>query len=416
MNKDVDLSGEKFRRLQEIRRADVRDYYHMSEHAHEYGKPLVWSCACGISELINSMDIVTFRPASYCAVAAAKGLASSFSNVSSEAGYSNDLCSYGRVSFGMVISGKAPYGAMNVPDALVNDATLCDCDCKGWEVFAWKYNVPMYNFEGPLRFGDTVPSHFLTWKTDELKGCVKFLEDHTGRTFNYERFRETMVIAGKTRRLYSELQELRKLRPSPVDHQELYDSVFYQANAPGRQTAVDYLELFLEVARENARKGIGAVENEIHRIFFDGIPVWHDLRLYKYLKELGVAIVWDTYTNMEFMPHYFWGVGEDPDKPFEALATKYLYSINNLSTRLNMQAVKRAVREWGCEGAVFYDNKSCKPYSSNNRLKSKMLREAGIPTLILEMDHSDPSGYSPQEVRTQLKNFVEYLETGRAKK
>jgi len=401
---------EKFSKLKQMRRAHLKNYYHMAEHARDYGKLLAWSCASGISELINAMDIVTFRPASYCAVASARGMASDFADVAASSGYSPDLCSYCRVSIGMMIAERAPFGAMPKPDLLVNDATLCDCDNKGWEPFALQYKVPFYFLEGPMRFSDDLPPHFVKWKADEIRQCGKFIEKHTGRKFDMDRFKETMMTAIRTRELFTELEELRKLTPSPVDHNELFNAVHYQANAPGKQTSVDYLDLFLEIAKENAAKGIGAVPDERFRIFFDGITIWHDLKLYQYLKDLGIAIVWDTYTNLEFMPQYFYGLPDDPDKPFESLAMKYLYSINNLSIRLNMLAVKRAVTEWKCNGAIIYNNKSCKPYSTGNSIKAKMLVESGIPTLVLDVDHTDPGGYSPEDARNQVEVFLEMME------
>jgi benzoyl-CoA reductase/2-hydroxyglutaryl-CoA dehydratase subunit BcrC/BadD/HgdB len=75
-----------------------------------------------------------------------------------------------------------------------------------------------------------------------------------------------------------------------------------------------------------------------------------------------------------------------------------------------MLAVKRAVSEWKCDGAIIYNNKSCKPYSTGNRLKAKMLIEWGIPTLVLEVDHTDPSGYSPEHARGQVEVFLEMME------
>ena len=37
------------------------------------------------------------------------------------------------------------------------------------------------------------------------------------------------------------------------------------------------------------------------------------------------------------------------------------------------------------------------------------LEKLGLPFLMLDMDISDPRGYSPQQTRTRLEGFVELL-------
>lgn len=410
-----DSIKQKFTQLKQKRRADVEEYYHKAEHAHEDGKHFAWTCGGSLSELMNSMDIVNLRPASYCAVAAAKGSAREYCDISASSGFSPDLCSYGRVAIGMMISGKAPYGAMPIPDVIVNDATLCDCDNKGWETFALHYKVPFYRFEGPMRFADKLPSRYIKWRVEEIKECAKFLEIHTGRKLDLERFKETMKVAAETRNLYRQLQEYRKLIPSPVDHREISNAIFYLANDLGSQKAIDYLRLFIEIARESAEMGIGAIPEEKYRVYFDGISIWHDLQLFKYLQERGVAVVWDSYSNLEAMAHYAYGLSDDAEKPFESIALKYLYQLNTLSIRLVMKAVKKAVSKWRCGGAILCDNKSCKPYSTANKLKAKMLEECGVPTIIIDVDHADPSGYSPRETRERIDTLLGMLETRRCR-
>jgi benzoyl-CoA reductase/2-hydroxyglutaryl-CoA dehydratase subunit BcrC/BadD/HgdB len=61
-------------------------------------------------------------------------------------------------------------------------------------------------------------------------------------------------------------------------------------------------------------------------------------------------------------------------------------------------------------GVILHSDRSCKPYSMGQiDQRNKLIREYGIPALLLEADHNDPRSFSEEQVASRLDAFVEML-------
>lgn len=408
---DRQTSDSQMTNVVELRRKHVRQFYEQASTAHKQGIPLVWICAGSHDEVIHSVGAFpTFRPASQAAVAARRGTSLHYCDVAHEHGYSSDLCSYVRNIIGMVFDGKDPYGPIPRPDLIIIDSAICDAVCKGWEPIAAYYGVPTFRVESQIRFIDNPQKYIMEWKVAELMDEVRFLETNIGGKFEFDRLKALMALEARTCELIGKIQEYRKHIPCPVDPNEMSSSVFYQANLPATEMAFEYFTAFLKAVEQNTRQGKGAATEERYRLLYDGIPIWYDLDLYEYLKERGAVIVWETYSNLEWMGYYFDGIRINPSKPLESLAMKYFYGHNYVSLRVNLERFRRAVAEWKCDGVIQLHNKSCKVYDLGSVMKARMFRELGVPTLVIDADHCDPSGYDPGFTRNMIDSFLEILE------
>lgn len=65
---------------------------------------------------------------------------------------------------------------------------------------------------------------------------------------------------------------------------------------------------------------------------------------------------------------------------------------------------------FGVDGMVMHSNRSCKPYSLGQYdLAREFTRRTGLPTLIIEADHTDSRWYNQAEVENRIRDFVETL-------
>ena len=149
------------------------------------------------------------------------------------------------------------------------------------------------------------------------------------------------------------------------------------------------------------------MKDETKRLLWDNLPIWPRLRfLAERLGEHGLALVASTYTSA-------WGdLGPmmEPDKPLESMALTYLHPILNQSSGFKLETMKGMVEKFHLDGAILHSDRSCKPYSIGQMdQKERLIRECGIPALLLEADHDDPRSFSEDQVSNQLSTFMEML-------
>jgi len=98
------------------------------------------------------------------------------------------------------------------------------------------------------------------------------------------------------------------------------------------------------------------------------------------------------------------------DDPFERMAERILAappdSTRGSAIQERLQHLLRLAQTSGAKGIVFYDVKFCEPELFYLPALRKGLQDAGIPSLVIEIDLSDPLS---QQVLTRLEAFLEMI-------
>ena len=69
------------------------------------------------------------------------------------------------------------------------------------------------------------------------------------------------------------------------------------------------------------------------------------------------------------------------------------------------------IKEYNAHGFVMHSNRSCKPYSLVQEvIRRQVMRETGVPGLMIEADMADPRAYAKEPVRNRVQAFLETLE------
>jgi benzoyl-CoA reductase/2-hydroxyglutaryl-CoA dehydratase subunit BcrC/BadD/HgdB len=143
-------------------------------------------------------------------------------------------------------------------------------------------------------------------------------------------------------------------------------------------------------------------------VLWDNLPIWYRMGwLSNLLAQRGVSIVASDYT-------YAWGELApmmDETRPLESAARVYLHPILNRSTGEKLKSMQRMVRDFQCDGVILHSDRSCKPYSLGQiSQRDQLANEIGVPTFLLEADHSDSRAFSEEQATNRLEAFVELLE------
>jgi benzoyl-CoA reductase/2-hydroxyglutaryl-CoA dehydratase subunit BcrC/BadD/HgdB len=101
----------------------------------------------------------------------------------------------------------------------------------------------------------------------------------------------------------------------------------------------------------------------------------------------------------------------DETRPLESAARVYLHPILNRSTGEKLKSMHRMVQDFQCDGVILHSDRSCKPYSLGQiSQRDQLANQLGVPTFLLEADHSDSRAFSEEQATNRLEAFVELME------
>jgi benzoyl-CoA reductase/2-hydroxyglutaryl-CoA dehydratase subunit BcrC/BadD/HgdB len=105
----------------------------------------------------------------------------------------------------------------------------------------------------------------------------------------------------------------------------------------GTQIAKDYYQMLLDELQGNMTKGIGFLEEEKCRIYWDGMPIWGKLRpLSELFIQNKAAIVASTYCNSWVFDAF------DERYPFESSAKAYTENLHQQKRKCKRAHIIRA--------------------------------------------------------------------------
>jgi len=325
-------------------------------------------------------------------------------DVSEAYGVSRDLCSYARCVMGSVLGGEALFGGMEKPDFLLSTKNVCVVYMKWWELMAHTLNCPLYVIDSPA-ITDKIEDYHVKYVDKQLRDLVSELEKITGTSLDEEKLKEAVKLSDKTAELWREVIEQRRAKPCPMGVTDSSAAMFPLVASAGTREAVEYYERLLDEVSARVKEGVGVLENEKFRLLLSGIPYWHHLRMFNYLEEKhGAVFVHELYTAT-------WGMtGLNPANPFESIAYKSLLNPTNMPIHWSKNWISGLVKDFDIDGIVLLSSRSCKATSIGNLTIQKVLREEyGIPSVVLEADHTDDRVYSEAEVTAKLDAFMEVL-------
>jgi len=383
----------------------VAVHYMSAVQAHSEGRSVAWVTAVSPPlEILYTMGIQPLFPENYACVATVMKAARNLFDASEAYGISRDLCSYARCVMGSVLGGEAPFGGMEKPDVLLSTKNVCVVYMKWWELMAKTLNCPLYVIDSPA-ITNKIEDYHVRYVDKQLRNLASGLEKITGKSLDEEKLRESVKLSDRAAELWRKVLEQRRAKPCPMGVTDSSAAMFPMVASAGTQEAVEYYERLLDEVSGRVKEGVGALENERFRLLLSGIPYWHHLRMFNYLEEkYGAVFVYELYTAT-------WGMASlNPAKPFESMAYKSLLNPTNMPIHWVKNWVSGLVKDFDVDGVVLLSSRSCKATSIGNLTIQKVLREEyGIPSVVLEADHTDDRVYSEAEVTARLDAFMEVL-------
>ena len=384
-------------------------YYEEVRHAHELGKKIAFVNVFSPAELFYAMDIIPVYPENHAVFLQARKMTSQVTRFSEAEGYLPNICSYALCDIGSIYSGISPVGGLPKPDFLYTSNCQCGTLTKWFEVLSRYYKVPLYLLDVPFSGREQFDPNAHAYVKSQVEKLVNFLEEMTGKAFDPDRLKEILRISEETCGYWKDVLESAVCIPSPLTVFDQFIAMAPIVSQRGCQVALDFYKKLKVELEERIRSKMGAVPTERYRLYWDNLPLWHDLKwLSDLLASFGACLTATIYT----LP--WTSLNVDLESPLESWATQYLtYFDWHLERRVKLILELR--EKYSLNGFLYHANRSCKMLSlSAEEIRKAITGVTGIPGLVLDADHGDPRFYSLDQIRYRLETYLEILSSLRS--
>ena len=389
--------------LRQLKQINI-DYYTAAHTAKQGGKFIAYVNAFTPVELLYAMDMFPLYPENHAVILGARKLSSETAAAAEGMGYSMDLCSYARCDLGSIKTGLSPTWGLPKPDLLLISNSQCGTLTKWFEILSRMYHAPMFLIDVPHSGKGEKDGAGEKYVRLQLEDLISVIKGITGKSLDPARLAENIRLSQEASNLWARILETGRSIPSPISVFDQFISMSPIVAQRGTRVPVDFYSSLLQELEQRVKDGIGAVENERFRLFWDNLPIWPELRrLSLFLEARGACLVTSLYT-------WAWAklsVGEQD--PLGDWTEQYLYTAN-LHIERRIEDYADLADKYSLNGFLYHSNRSCKFVSQDiPEVRSAVTQKTGIPGIILEADHNDPRLYDVEALEKQIDTFLDLL-------
>ncbi|MGD2146476.1 MAG: 2-hydroxyacyl-CoA dehydratase family protein [Anaerolineae bacterium] len=393
----------------------MADYYLELDQASRTGeRKIAWASSVGPAEILRAMGFLVYFPETHSAMLGATRMAVDMIPHANALGYSPEICSYLTADVGAYVRGITPltraYGIQTVPkpDVLVFNTNQCR-DVQDW--FAWyarEFDAPLVGVRTHRGVREVTES-LITSVARQMEGLIEPLAEVSGHAFDLDELRDVVALSRDCSELWKAVLETAAAVPSPLT---FFDGTTLMGPAVvgrGTQEAVDFYRILLAELEKRVDDGVGAVEGERFRLYWEGMPIWGRLRAHSELfAGLEACVLASTYCNSWIFSAF------DAAEPFRSMARAYTELFIVRSDEAKERYIKQMLDTFQIDGVIYHDARTC-PNNSNNRygMPRRLEEETGIPSLTVNGDLNDLRCLSDEQFNTNVEAFVEQLEERR---
>ncbi|MBW2481000.1 MAG: 2-hydroxyacyl-CoA dehydratase [Deltaproteobacteria bacterium] len=413
------MSEEKVVRKKIAAAADVgkfmADYYYELDAASKKGDPkIAWCTSVGPAEILRAMGFLIYFPETHSAMLGATRMATDLIPEANALGYSPDICSYLTADIGAFVKGVTPLkkvfniDSIPKPDVLVYNTNQCR-DVQDWfEWYGKKFDAPVIGVHTHRNVGNVTAAH-VDSIAKQMEALIAPLEKVSGKKFEMDKMKEAVRLSRACSDIWKKILDTAAAAPSPLT---FFDGTTLMGPAVvgrGTQKALDVFEKLLAELEERIANGEGAVQDERHRIYWDGMPVWGRLSAHsKMFAALNTNVMASTYCNSWIFSAL------DPEDPFRSMAKAYTELFIVRDDAAKEKYIKEMLSFFKVDGVIYHDAKTC-PNNTNCRygMSQRLSEETGIPSLTIHGDLNDLRMLSDEQTKTNVEAFIEQLDESR---
>ncbi|MGE5357907.1 MAG: 2-hydroxyacyl-CoA dehydratase subunit D [Bacteroidales bacterium] len=392
----------------DLKRTMAAYYQSLGRAAREKTAPVAWCTSVGPAEILRALGFQVFFPENHGAMLGASRKANATMPRAHALGYSPDICSYLTSDIGAYVAGETPlsaFGLDSVPhaDVLVFNTNQCR-DVRDWfEYYAREWNVPVLGVRSPRSLERVTEGDVdaVAWQLEALVGP---LEQVAGGRLDAGALEHAVRLSRECSDLWKACLESAVHRPAPI---AFFDGVVHMGPAVvlrGAPEGPAYYRVLRAELEDRVRSGVGAIQGERFRLYWEGMPIWGKLRVLSQLfADLSTAVVVSTYCNSWVFDAL------DAADPIRSMARASLELFIVGSEEPKERYIREHAARFDVDGILFHDCRTC-PNNSNTRYgMPRRIALGGIPTLVLDGDVNDLRCFSEEQSKTSIEAFIEQL-------
>ncbi len=289
-------------------------------------------------------------------------------------------------------------------------AITCNMPCDGSVVNSSyidrRFNIPTHQINVPLRYN---AEDVQEYAVDEVKDCIKFIEEQTGEKFDWNAFFASMKTYN--RQLEYELQ---KWDINKTDYPQMTGATFWLYRLFYFHLSGGYNKLFIKTDKKVNKLMLKGFEKKEkvskemrHRAIVWSCPANYYTSLANWLENCwGINVVMD----METMISYIMYDTEDKDRSLLTYAKTLQRTTMRKHTKGGYRNVVdelwRIVDEYNADMVIMYDQISCKGMDGLNGIFDEQARERNVSFIWVPQDLMDPRTISRRDMREQINKYM----------
>ncbi len=342
-------------------------------------------------ELLWAFDVVPFDFEVAGAMMSNIGPGLDMMKTAEDQGYAMDVCSFHRCSLGATFNDHFP-----VPDLLLTTSYYCDQKAKLNELLSRFHGREQFLVYAPWE----ISKESVRYVETQLRQIAEKLGEITGDPLDEDRLKEAVRNSNRARKSHLKLLDTLKHCPAPYGGADLIGFSINGLMFTGTEIKEKLNQAYLSHMEKVIREGKSKPED--HRVYWLAWFPVYDAGLFETLSEKGVSVpLCETF-------RVFWDE-IDEDRPFEGLALKCLKNLFVGPVERRLQGLGEIAEAYNLDGAVLFATPACRHANSAYRVLKDRLDEQGLPFLLLDMDISDPRGYSKEQMKVRVEGFVELM-------
>lgn len=309
-----------------------------------------------------------------------------------------NLCPLIKSSYGYAASGACPY--FNASDLLIAETT-CDGKKKMYELLS--EIKPLHLLQLPQKQDEEA----LQYWYGEIVKLKERLEAEFRVTITERDLREAIHLMNEERRSLKDLQDIAKLKPSPISGVDLLMVLYNRGFSIDKQEAVLMVDRLTLELKELFSRGVTPFTAQTPRILLTGVPVGiGSHKVVQIIEECGGNVV--CFESCGGYKGVYDQVDEEKE-PLSAIAEKYLRTpCSCMSPNIaRFELVERLALEFKVDGIVDLTWQGCHTYNIESyTLKKYLQQKRRLPFLQIETDYSESD---VEQLKVRIEAFLEMI-------